>query len=173
MKYKIKRNETSKQNKLILSCGLVIFATSLVSLPQTLLLRYNALAFEEEQQQHQASKNGYITLFTTTSNITEANRSDKHIEITDSLLHQVSVEYKKGNFTAAGELAIRAYLDNFEYVEQDIEKHGAKDLKEQIEQMMRVELRDMIKTGVSQDQLDSQINAIDLKLTEAMRKLIG
>ena len=172
MKYKIKHNETSKQNKLILSCGLVIFAASLVSLPQTLLLRYNALAFEEEQQ-HQASKNGYITLFTTTSNITEANSSDKHIEITRQLLHQVSVEYKKGNFTAAGELAIRAYLDNFEYVEQDLEKHGAKDLKEQIEQMMRVELRDMIKSGVSQDQLDSQINAIDLKLTEAMRKLMG
>jgi hypothetical protein len=172
MKYKIKHNETSKQNKLILSCGLVIFAASLVSLPQTLLLRYNALAFEEEQQ-HQASKNGYITLFTTTSNITEDNSSDKHIEITRQLLHQVSVEYKKGNFTAAGELAIRAYLDNFEYVEQDLEKHGAKDLKEQIEQMMRVELRDMIKSGVSQDQLDSQINAIDLKLTEAMRKLMG
>ena len=122
---------------------------------------------------NQASKNGYITLFTTTSNITEANRSDKHIGITRQLLHQVSVEYKKGNFTAAGELAIRAYLDNFEYVEQDLEKHGAKDLKEQIEQMMRVELRDMIKSGVSQDQLDSQINAIDLKLTEAMRKLMG
>ena len=172
MKYKIKHNETSKQNKLILSCGLVIFAASLVSLPQTLLLRYNALAFEEEQQ-HQASKNGYITLFTTTSNITEANSSDKRIEITRQLLHQVSVEYKKGNFTAAGELAIRAYLDNFEYVEQDLEKHGANDLKEQIEQMMRVELRDMIKSGVSQDQLDSQINAIDLKLTEAMRKLMG
>ena len=172
MKYKIKHNETSKQNKLILSCGLVIFAASLVSLPQTLLLRYNALAFEEEQQ-HQASKNGYITLFTTTSNITEVNSSDKHIEITRQLLHQVSVEYKKGNFTAAGELAIRAYLDNFEYVEQDLEKHGAKDLKEQIEQMMRVELRAMIKSGVSQDQLDSQINAIDLKLTEAMRKLMG
>ena len=112
-------------------------------------------------------------MFTTTSNITEANSSDKHIEITRQLLHQVSVEYKKGNFTAAGELAIRAYLDNFEYVEQDLEKHGAKDLKEQIEQMMRVELRDMIKSGVSQDQLDSQINAIDLKLTEAMRKLMG
>ena len=172
MKYNIKHNETSKQNKLILSCGLVIFAASLVLLPQILLLRYNALAFEEEQQQ-QAIKNGYITLFTTTSNITEANSSDKHIGITRQLLHQVSVEYKKGNFTAAGELAIRAYLDNFEYVEQDLEKHGAKDLKEQIEQMMRVELRDMIKSGVSQDQLDSKINAIDLKLTEAMRKLMG
>jgi hypothetical protein len=171
MKYKIKHNETSKQNKLILSCGLVIFAASLVSLPQTLLLRYNALAFEEEQQQ--ASKNGYITLFTTTSNTTEVNSSVKYIETARQLLNQVSAEYKKGNFTAAGELAIRAYLDNFEYVEQDLEKHGAKDLKEQIEQMMRVELRDMIKSGVSQDQLDSQINAIDLKLTEAMRKLMG
>ena len=94
------------------------------------------------------------------------------LELQDRL-HQVSVEYKKGNFTAAGELAIRAYLDNFEYVEQDLEKHGAKDLKEQIEQMVRVELRDMIKSGVSQNQLDSQINAIDLKLTEAMRKLMG
>jgi hypothetical protein len=177
MKYKNKHAETSKQNKLILLCGLVIFAASLLSMPQTLFLRYDALAFEEEEKgqgQHQGSKNGYITLFTTTNdNTTEDNSSVKYIENAAQLLNQVSAEYKKGNFTGAGELAIRAYLDNFEYVEPDLEKHGAKDLKEQIEDMMRVELRDMIKNKVSQDELDSQINATDLKLDEAMRKLIG
>ncbi len=51
-------------------------------------------------------------------------------------------------------------------------KHGAKDLKEQIEHMMRIELRDMIKSRVSQDQLDSQISSTAIKLTEAMRKLM-
>jgi hypothetical protein len=38
---------------------------------------------------------------------------------------------------------------------------------------MRVELRDMIKNRVSQDQLDFYISATDLKLTEAMGKLVG
>ena len=64
-------------------------------------------------------------------------------------------------------------LSTIMYVEPDLGKHGAKDLKEQIEHMMRVELRDMIKNRVSQDQLDFYISATDLKLTEAMRKLVG
>jgi hypothetical protein len=36
---------------------------------------------------------------------------------------------------------------------------------------MRVQLREMIKTHVSQDKIDSQIKAIDSKLDEALIKV--
>jgi hypothetical protein len=55
------------------------------------------------------------------------------------------------------------------YVEPDLGKHGAKDLKEQIEHMMRVELRAMIKNRVSQDQLDFYISATDLKCKQSVK----
>ena len=76
-----------------------------------------------------------------------------------------------GNHTAAEELATTAYLDNFEFVEIDLVKHNAKVISDQIEQMMRVQLREMIKTQVSQDKIDSQIKAIDSKLDEALIKV--
>jgi hypothetical protein len=56
-------------------------------------------------------------------------------------------------------------------VEIDLVKHNAKALSDQIEQMMRVQLREMIKTQVSQDKIDSQIKAIDSKLDEALIKV--
>ena len=95
----------------------------------------------------------------------------KYIETAKQLLNQTSLEYKKGNSTGAEELATRAYLDNFEYIEPILEKHGAANLKEQIEQMMRVQLRNMIKDKASQEQIDSQINKIYLKLSEAATQL--
>ena len=177
MKNKNRNSETSKQNEFIILCGLVIFATASLLLPQpqqSSSIKNISLALEEslQQQKQQGTKNGYSTMFTSTNNSTEGNSSEYYIGIAKQLLNQVSLEYRKGNFTGAEEFAIRAYLDNFEYVEPDLVKHGAKDLKEQIEHMMRIELRDMIKSRVSQDQLDSQISSTAIKLTEAMRKLM-
>lgn len=82
------------------------------------------------------------------------------------LLNETKTEYSAGNSTEAEELATRAYLDNFEYVEMEIK--GADDLKEQIEGMMREELRDMINDNASMEDLDSHINATDGKLVEAI-----
>ena len=176
MKNKNRNSETSMQNKFIILCGLVIFAIASLLLPQqqqSSSIKHISLALEESvQQKQQGTKNGYSTVFTSTNNSTEGNSSENYIETAKQLLNQVSLEYRKGNFIGAEEFAIRAYLDNFEYVEPDLVKHGAKDLKEQIEHMMRIELRDMIKSRVSQDQLDSQISATALKLNEAMRKLM-
>jgi hypothetical protein len=89
------------------------------------------------------------------------------------LLNQTMVEYSTNNATGAEELATRAYLDNFEYVEPALEQEGAADLKEQIEDMMREEIRDMIKTSTSADELHTLINATDAKLVEAISILNG
>jgi hypothetical protein len=98
---------------------------------------------------------------------TEETTAQQYIENAKELLEQVSVEYKEGNFAEADKLAVLAYLENFEFVESDLENLGAEDLMGEIEQMMRVELRDMIKNKVSQDELDSHISAINEKLEQA------
>jgi hypothetical protein len=119
-----------------------------------------------------ASSTAVLAVETKGANTTSAIFSSKqYIENTKRLLQQVSLEYKDGNHTAAEELATTAYLDNFEFVEIDLVKHNAKALSDQIEQMMRVQLREMIKTQVSQDKIDSQIKAIDSKLDEALIKV--
>jgi hypothetical protein len=69
--------------------------------------------------------------------------------------------------TGAEELATKAYLDNFEYVEPALEQKDARDLKEQIEGMMREDLRDMIRDNASIEEVGSHINATDAKLMEA------
>lgn len=72
------------------------------------------------------------------------------------LLNQTKMEYSTENSTGAEELATTAYLDNFEYVEPALEEKGAGVLMEQIEGMMREELRNMIKNNVSLEELDSR-----------------
>lgn len=89
------------------------------------------------------------------------------------LLNQTKTEYDKGNSTGAEELATRAYLDNFEYVEPALEQKDAGDLKVQIEDMMREELRSMIRDNASMEQIRSHINATDVKLVEAISILNG
>jgi hypothetical protein len=85
-----------------------------------------------------------------------------------AFIYQVSTEYKKGNFSGAEELATRAYLDNFEYVEAPLEKKGGSEIMKQLEGMMRKDLREMIKDEVPYEKLLSHINATDTKLDEAI-----
>jgi len=96
-----------------------------------------------------------------------------YTETARNLLNQVSTEYKKGNFSGAEELATRAYLDNFEYVEAPLEKKGAGDIMKQLEDMMRKDLRSMIKDEVPFEILNSHINATNAKLAEAIIILNG
>lgn len=100
---------------------------------------------------------------------TEQATSVQYIENAKNLLQQVSTEYSKGNYAQADKLAVSAYLDNFEHVEGDLVAAGSKDLMDELEQMMRVEIRDMIKNRFPQEQLDSHIQAIDSKLDQAIR----
>ena len=96
-----------------------------------------------------------------------------YTETARNLLNQVSTEYKKGNFSGAEELATLAYLDNFEYVEAPLEKKGAGDIMKQLEDMMRKDLRSMIKDEVPFEKLNSHINATNAKLAEAIIILNG
>lgn len=103
----------------------------------------------------------------------EPNKFVDYLENARSLLNQTSVEYKNSNYTGAEELAIEAYLDNFEHVEEELEKKSSHAFMEDIEHKMREELRDLIKDKVQQSELDIHINATDAKLVEAINLLKG
>jgi hypothetical protein len=83
------------------------------------------------------------------------------------LLSQLRSEYNSGNYAQAEKLAVQAYLDNFENVEGPLVKAGKQGLKVEIEQMMRVELREKIHNKVSADELAAFISNINSKLGEA------
>ncbi len=110
---------------------------------------------------------------TVTENENESNKYINYLQNARNLLNQTSVEYKNSNYTGAEELAIVAYLDNFEYVESELEKKGSHSLMQDIEHMMREELRYLIKNKANQSELDMHINATDAKLSEAINLLKG
>jgi hypothetical protein len=118
-------------------------------------------------------KNGSGQENETTVTENESNKYINYLQHARNLLNQTSIEYKNNNYTGAEELAIVAYLDNFEYVESELEKKGSHSLMQEIEHMMREELRDLIKNKANQTELDMHINATDAKLLEAINLLKG
>ncbi|CAN5563189.1 hypothetical protein BH18THE1_BH18THE1_09110 [soil metagenome] len=103
----------------------------------------------------------------------ESKKFIDYLENARSLLNQTSVEYKNSNYTGAEELATAAYLDNFEHVEEELEKKSSHAFMEDIEHNMREELRDLIKDKVQQSELDMHVNATNAKLVEATNLLKG
>ena len=89
------------------------------------------------------------------------------------LLNKTSIEFKNSNYTGAEELANTPYLDNFEHVEHELEEKGSPSFMEDLEHMMREELRDLIQDKADQSELDSHINATDSKIVEAIDILKG
>src|SRR3990172_4206998 len=88
-----------------------------------------------------------------------------YVENIRSLLTEAKEEYAKGETDEALSLVTKAYLDNFEFLESTV---GAQNLElnEEVEEMMREELRDMIKNGASIEEVNAQIDVILLKMDE-------
>lgn len=103
----------------------------------------------------------------------ESSKFVNYLENARNLLNQTSVEYKNGNLTGAEELADTAYLDNFEFVEDVLEEKGSHSFMEDLEHMMREDLRELIKDKADQSDLDMHINATDAKLVEAIDLVKG
>lgn len=89
-----------------------------------------------------------------------------------NLLGQAKTQYQSGNADAAFDLVTAAYLDNYEFVEKDLAELDLK-LMEQIEIMMREELREMIKNKDTISEVDNKISLILDKLQKAEDLLSG
>jgi hypothetical protein len=87
-----------------------------------------------------------------------------------NILNQAVQEYKEQNYNEAGALAIRAYLDNYEFIENATAEKD-KALTQNIEVMLREQLRQMIQNKVSQEELQQHIDKINSNLDQAEKLL--
>ncbi len=102
---------------------------------------------------------------------TTTTKSLGYIENIRKILTKLSEAYRAGNYAEADRLAVDAYLNNFEFVEGDLEKSGNRALMLEIEQLMRIELREMIKGKASVGEIDAHIAKINSKLDQAVNAL--
>ena len=80
------------------------------------------------------------------------------------LLTQAKQEYQNGDSDLALSLATKAYLDNYEFLEGPLIEAGERELMVEVEIMLREELRGMMKSGASVSEVNSQIDAILIKM---------
>jgi high-affinity iron transporter len=90
----------------------------------------------------------------------------KYFATIRELLNSTISSVTAGNYDAADATAIKAYLDNYEYLETPIEKHDP-DLMLDIEVEMREELRQMIREERSPQEIVEFTRAILVKLEQA------
>lgn len=105
------------------------------------------------------------TIATNVSSNTEKNTTH-YISNIRQLLDQVISSYQSGNTVKAKELATTAYLDNFEYVE----KHISKDLADNGEDLLRIQLRDKISQNSQIGEIKEIVNNINKLLNEAEKE---
>ena len=69
------------------------------------------------------------------------------IAVIRDLLDQAKYEYNAGNTDMAADLVKQAYIDEFEYVESDLDAVGQPELREKIETMLRDTILSSIRAG--------------------------
>jgi hypothetical protein len=118
---------------------------------------------------------GFAVTFGCGLGVTISNAQESEIEIRDTseiiaeirlLLDQILTEYLDENFTGSSALVEEAYLENYEFIEAPLALLDV-NLSEQIEIMLRGQLRDQV-TGTDPDADVSRIIAeINSNLDEA------
>jgi len=88
----------------------------------------------------------------------------------DELLNQAKISYHDGNTQIAFDLVSEAYLDNYEFIEGPLGEVDS-TLMSKIELDMRSDLRNMIQSNASPDEVDSQIEMI-LSDLESAKKVV-
>ena len=89
-----------------------------------------------------------------------------YVETINVLLEDARVEYRQGNTDIALSHVTRAYLDNYEFLEGPLIKAGQRELMEEVEIMIREDLRETIRSGAPVSQVDAKIDAILEKMDE-------
>ena len=98
------------------------------------------------------------------------NKSIGLINNIRDLLTQVIENHEKQNYTEAEELATKAYLDNFEFIESDLAKQDQK-LMEDTEVLLREELRQMIEDKKTTAEVQALVDQIKVNLDSAEKLL--
>lgn len=89
-----------------------------------------------------------------------------YIDRIGELLDESVEQYKTGNAQQARALAVEAYLENYEFIEADIAQDD-RELMEQIETELRIDLVEMIDDGRPASEVAAQVDKIKTDLETA------
>jgi high-affinity iron transporter len=98
------------------------------------------------------------------------NQQARYFATIRTLLKDLVIQVKNGNYQKADQNAVTAYLDNFEFLEATIEKLDPKLMKS-LELDMREHLRQIIKERQSSESIGIFVNSILLNLDKAEQLL--
>lgn len=87
------------------------------------------------------------------------------IENIEKLLNETKEEYALGNKESAMKLATEAYLDNYEFIETELAQYN-EELIEEVEWMMREELRGMIRDGAPVSDVENKVDEILIRIND-------
>ena len=94
----------------------------------------------------------------------EGDGLSNYVETIQTLLADAKSEYQGGNADLALSYVTKAYLDNYEFLEGPLVEAGERELMEEVEILMREELRSMIRNGAPVSEVNEQIDLILLKM---------
>lgn len=101
--------------------------------------------------------NSYSNTTLANASINNEKSTAEYISNIRQLLNQVISSYQSGDTAKAKELATTAYLDNFEYIENHIEKN----MSNKGEDLLRIQLRDKIGNNVPLEEIKQLIGEIN------------
>ncbi len=90
----------------------------------------------------------------------EGAKLDAYVATIRQLLEDARAEYRAGNNDLALSYVTKAYLDNYEFLEGPLVEAGERDLMVEVEELMREELRTMIRNGEPVADVEAQIDLI-------------
>lgn len=88
----------------------------------------------------------------------------QYVDNIRELLEQSKIKYAEGDVEEAKRLAMKAYIDNYEYLEDPVEDQN-EELNDELEIMLREELQALMRQNAPLEQVEEKINAILERIT--------
>jgi len=88
----------------------------------------------------------------------------QYVDNIRGLLEQSRTKYAEGDIEEAKRLAMKAYIDNYEYLEDPVKEQN-EELNDELEIMLREELQALMRKNASLEQVEEKIDVILEKIT--------
>lgn len=88
----------------------------------------------------------------------------QYVDNIRDLLEQSKTKYAEGDIEEAKRLAMKAYIDNYEYLEDPVEEQN-EELNDELEIMLREELQALMRKNAPLEQVEEKIDAILERIT--------
>ena len=88
----------------------------------------------------------------------------QYVDNIRELLEQSRTKYAEGDIEEAKRLAMKAYIDNYEYLEDPVKEQN-EELNDELEIMLREELQALMRKNASLEQVEEKMDTILERIT--------